>query len=138
MWNVPRRNVRFTGRDAILEKLHARFEEGGRGGARVALRGISGVGKSQIAIEYAHRFGNDYDIVWWVGARFRAPAREQFAQLAPRLELPVGQELGERIRAVHEALRTGLSRSAAGCSCWTAPTTWSRSRTSSRRATAMS
>ncbi len=107
MWNVPRRNVRFTGRDAILEKLHARFEEGGRGGARVALRGISGVGKSQIAIEYAHRFGNDYDIVWWVGARFRAPAREQFAQLAPRLELPVGQELGERIRAVHEALRTG-------------------------------
>ncbi|MFE2881815.1 FxSxx-COOH system tetratricopeptide repeat protein [Streptomyces sp. NPDC059272] len=107
VWNVPRRNVRFTGRDAILEKLHARFEEGGRGGARVALRGISGVGKSQIAIEYAHRFGNDYDIVWWVGARFRAPAREQFAQLAPRLELPVGQELGERIRAVHEALRTG-------------------------------
>ncbi|MGR3872716.1 FxSxx-COOH system tetratricopeptide repeat protein [Streptomyces graminifolii] len=107
VWNVPRRNNRFTGRDAILEKLHARFEEGGRGGARVALRGISGVGKSQIAIEYAHRFGNDYDIVWWVGARFRAPAREQFAQLAPRLELPVGQELGERIRAVHEVLRTG-------------------------------
>ncbi|WP_329259857.1 FxSxx-COOH system tetratricopeptide repeat protein [Streptomyces sp. NBC_01478] len=107
VWNVPRRNVRFTGRDAILEKLHTRFEEGGRGGARVALRGISGVGKSQIAIEYAHRFGNDYDIVWWVGARFRAPAREQFAQLAPLLELPVGQELGERIRAVHEALRTG-------------------------------
>ncbi|MGW0835263.1 FxSxx-COOH system tetratricopeptide repeat protein [Streptomyces prunicolor] len=107
VWNVPRRNVRFTGRDAILEELHARFEEGGRGGARVALRGISGVGKSQLAIEYAHRFGNDYDVVWWVGARFRAPAREQFAQLAPRLELPVGQELGERIRAVHEALRTG-------------------------------
>lgn len=107
VWNVPRRNVRFTGRDAILEELHARFERGGRSGARVALRGISGVGKSQIANEYSHRFGNDYDIVWWVGARFRAPAREQFAQLAPRLELPVGQELGERIRAVHEALRTG-------------------------------
>ncbi|MFI6544778.1 FxSxx-COOH system tetratricopeptide repeat protein [Streptomyces prunicolor] len=107
VWNVPRRSVRFTGRGAILEKLHARFEEGGRHGARCALRGTSGVGKSQIATEYAHRFGNDYDIVWWVGARFRAPAREQFAQLAPRLELPVAQELGERIRAVHEALRTG-------------------------------
>ncbi|MER7643531.1 FxSxx-COOH system tetratricopeptide repeat protein [Streptomyces sp. NPDC126522] len=107
VWNVPRRSVRFTGRDAILEKLYARFEEGGRNGAAVALRGISGVGKSQIAIEYAHRFANEFDIVWWVGARFRAPAREQFAQLAPRLELPVGQELGVRIRAVHEALRTG-------------------------------
>ncbi|MCX5330648.1 FxSxx-COOH system tetratricopeptide repeat protein [Streptomyces sp. NBC_00140] len=107
VWNVTRRNVRFTGRDAILEELHARFERGGRSGARVALRGISGVGKSQIANEYSHCFGNDYDVVWWVGARFRAPAREQFAQLAPRLELPVGQQLGERIRAVHEALRTG-------------------------------
>jgi tetratricopeptide (TPR) repeat protein len=107
VWNVARRNIRFTGRDEILEELHARFESGGRGGARVSLRGISGVGKSQIANEYAHRFGNDYDIVWWVDARFRAPAREQFALLADRLGLQVGQELGERIRAVHEALRTG-------------------------------
>ncbi|MCX5360041.1 FxSxx-COOH system tetratricopeptide repeat protein [Streptomyces sp. NBC_00124] len=107
VWNVPRRNVRFTGRDAILEELHAGFERGGHGGARLTLRGISGVGKSQIANEYAHRFGNAYDIVWWVGARFRAPAREQFAQLAPGLELPAGTELGEQIRAVHEALRTG-------------------------------
>ncbi|MEU6171265.1 FxSxx-COOH system tetratricopeptide repeat protein [Streptantibioticus parmotrematis] len=107
VWNVPRRNVRFTGRDAVLEEIHRRFEEGGRQGARVALRGISGVGKSQIAIEYAHRFGNDYDIVWWANAGYRATAREQFADLAPRLDLPAGQELGERIRAVHEALRTG-------------------------------
>jgi tetratricopeptide (TPR) repeat protein len=107
VWNVPRRNIRFTGRDEILDALHERLERGGRGGARVALRGISGVGKSQIAIEYAHRFGNNYDIVWWVGARFRAPAREQFAHLAPSLGLEVGQELGERIKAVHEALRTG-------------------------------
>ncbi|AEW96485.1 MULTISPECIES: FxSxx-COOH system tetratricopeptide repeat protein [Streptomycetaceae] len=107
VWNLPRRNVRFTGRDSALEALHERFAAGGRGGARVALRGISGVGKSQIAAEYAHRFGNDYDIVWWVNAGYRATAREQFAALAPRLGLETGQELGDRIRAVHEALRTG-------------------------------
>jgi hypothetical protein len=110
VWNAPRRNIRFTGRDAVLEELRDRFERvrpGAGGGARVALRGISGVGKSQIAIEYAHRFGNDYDVVWWVAAAYRAPAREQVADLAPRLGLPVGQELGERIRAVQEALRTG-------------------------------
>ncbi|TKA10498.1 FxSxx-COOH system tetratricopeptide repeat protein [Actinacidiphila oryziradicis] len=107
VWNVPRRNVRFTGREWALEELHQQFESGGRGGARVALRGISGVGKSQIGIEYAHRFGNDYDVVWWINAGFRATAREQFAELAPRLGLPVGEQLGERIRAVHEALRLG-------------------------------
>ncbi len=107
VWSLPRRNVRFTGRDSALEALHERFAAGGRGGARCSLRGISGVGKSQIAAEYAHRFSNDYDIVWWVSAGFRATAREQFAALAPRLGLETGTELGDRIRAVQEALRTG-------------------------------
>ncbi|WP_327698313.1 FxSxx-COOH system tetratricopeptide repeat protein [Streptomyces sp. NBC_00459] len=105
--NTPRRNLRFTGRDWALDELQSLLNRGGDGGARVVLRGISGVGKSQIAIEYAHRFGNDYDVVWFVSAGFRATAREQFADLAPRLELSVGGELGERIRAVHEALRKG-------------------------------
>ena len=105
--NIPRRNLRFTGRDRALDELHSLLNRTGGGASRVALRGISGVGKSQIAIEYAHRFGNDYDVVWWVNAGFRATAREQFADLAPRLELWVGVEPGERIRAVQEALRIG-------------------------------
>ncbi len=107
VWNVPRRSARFTGRDAVLAEVHQRLEEGGREGVRLALRGMSGVGKTQIATEYAHRFGNHYDIVWWISAGFRATAREQLADLADRLELPTGKELGNRIRAVHEALRTG-------------------------------
>ncbi len=105
--DTPRRNLRFTGRDWALDELHSRLNRSEDGASRVALRGISGVGKSQIAIEYAHRFGNDYDVVWWVNAGYRATAREQFADLARRLELPAGNELGERIRAVREALRTG-------------------------------
>ncbi|UIX30075.1 FxSxx-COOH system tetratricopeptide repeat protein [Streptomyces sp. GQFP] len=105
--NTPRRNLRFTGRERALDELHSLLNQGGDGFSRVALRGISGVGKSQIAIEYAHRFGNDYDVVWFVSAGFRATAREQFADLAPRLDLWVGVEPGERIRAVHEALRIG-------------------------------
>ncbi|MFF4116181.1 FxSxx-COOH system tetratricopeptide repeat protein [Streptomyces sp. NPDC001714] len=107
VWNVPSRNFRFTGRDPILEELHAWFERGGRGGARCALRGISGVGKSQIVIEYAHRFANEYDVVWWISASFRATARQQFADLADLLQLTDARALGERVRAVREALRTG-------------------------------
>ncbi|MEU6371848.1 FxSxx-COOH system tetratricopeptide repeat protein [Streptomyces sp. NPDC046909] len=111
VWNVTRRNFRFTGRDPVLEDLHALFESGGPAGARVALRGISGVGKSQILIEYAHRFANEYDVVWWVSASFRATARQQFADLADRLRLTeAARSLGERVRAVREALRTGRWR----------------------------
>ncbi|BDM72287.1 ATP-binding protein [Streptomyces nigrescens] len=113
VWNIPRRNNRFTGRDNVLEELHNKLAGSGAAGSgppqetRIALYGISGVGKSQIAAEYAHRFGNDYDVVWWISATHRGAAREQLAELASRLGLPVGQEIGDRIRAVHEALRTG-------------------------------
>ncbi|MFI0713167.1 FxSxx-COOH system tetratricopeptide repeat protein [Streptomyces inhibens] len=112
VWNIPRRNNRFTGRDHVLEELHGKLAGSGAGAGppletRIALYGTSGVGKSQIAAEYAHRFGNDYDVVWWISATNRGAAREQLAELATRLGLPVGRELGDRIRAVHEALRIG-------------------------------
>ncbi|MFJ9405845.1 FxSxx-COOH system tetratricopeptide repeat protein [Streptomyces sp. NPDC101393] len=112
VWNISRRNNRFTGRDDVLEELHGKLAGTGASAAppletRIALFGTSGVGKSQIAAEYAHRFGNDYDVVWWISATNRGAAREQLAELATRLGLPVGQELGDRIRAVHEALRIG-------------------------------
>ncbi|MEE4424089.1 FxSxx-COOH system tetratricopeptide repeat protein [Streptomyces bugieae] len=105
-WNAPRRNRRFTGRDALLEELNQRFTAAGDRRMCV-LRGMSGVGKSQLAAEYAHRFGNDYDVTWWVSCTHRGAAREQLADLAGRLGLPVGPEIGARIRAVHDAVRTG-------------------------------
>jgi tetratricopeptide (TPR) repeat protein len=104
---VPRRNDGFTGRDPLLDELHEALGSAGPEGARCSLYGISGVGKSQIAQEYAHRFGNAYDVVYWVNANYRGTAREQLAALATQLGLPVGEEIGDRIRALHEALRTG-------------------------------
>jgi tetratricopeptide (TPR) repeat protein len=107
--DIPRRNRRFTGRDAELERIHALLTAAGTrdpAATRLVLYGGTGTGKTQIAAEYAHRFGNDYDVVWWIDATHRANARERLAALAPRLGLPVGERIGERIRAVQEAVRS--------------------------------
>ncbi|MFB7575923.1 TIR domain-containing protein [Streptomyces sp. NPDC056165] len=84
---IPQRYSRFTGREAALEELHRALSDSTNDGARLTLRGIGGVGKSQIALEYAHRFSADYDLIWWVSAAHRASAREQLADLASTLSI---------------------------------------------------
>ncbi|WP_345623556.1 FxSxx-COOH system tetratricopeptide repeat protein [Streptomyces ziwulingensis] len=100
---VPRRNTRFTGREEKLAEVHQVLQTAGT----VTLYGMSGMGKTQLATEYAHRFGPEYDVVWWVNADNRVTCRRQLAELAPRLGLLTGQEYGERLRAVRDSLRRG-------------------------------
>jgi len=66
VFNAPARNPRFTGRDAFLRRI--RDELKGASGTPVALLGGPGIGKSQLATEYAYRFRGAYDVIWWVNA----------------------------------------------------------------------
>lgn len=59
-----RRNPLFTGRDAVLQKLALSLETR----KIVALNGLGGIGKTQIAIEYAYRYQHDYDYILWMKA----------------------------------------------------------------------
>ncbi|WP_328953228.1 FxSxx-COOH system tetratricopeptide repeat protein [Kitasatospora purpeofusca] len=86
VWNVEPRNPEFTGRDTVLADLRRRLGTGSTGGVQ-ALRGVGGVGKTQIAIEYACRFASHYDLVWWIAAEDPALIGEQVAALAVELEL---------------------------------------------------
>lgn len=104
---VPRRNTRFTGREGLLNEAYHLLQDAERGAGVVALHGMSGVGKTQLAAEYVYRFGSEYDVVWWVNAESRVTYRRFLAELAPRLGLSTGAEYGERLRAVRDSLRRG-------------------------------
>ena len=55
---MPGRNAAFTGRQALLATLRQRLHDG-RQVLVQALHGMGGVGKTSLAIEYAHPFAGD-------------------------------------------------------------------------------
>ena len=52
-----------------------------------ALYGLSGVGKTQLALEYAHRYQADYELIWWIVAEVPGAIPAGLAALASRLGL---------------------------------------------------
>jgi tetratricopeptide (TPR) repeat protein len=105
--NLPPRNLVFTGRDELLTALHQRLT-GGMPTAVTqpqALHGLGGVGKTQLALEYAHRHGGGYDLVWWVTAEQPAAIPAQLVALARRLGLPEQAEQAETIGVLFDQLR---------------------------------
>jgi tetratricopeptide (TPR) repeat protein len=65
---LPNRNPHFTGREEILKTIHQTFEKGELIARTQSLTGLGGIGKSQIAAEYAYRYAKDYTHIAWVNA----------------------------------------------------------------------
>ncbi|WP_248825881.1 FxSxx-COOH system tetratricopeptide repeat protein [Frankia umida] len=110
--NVPQRNKNFTGRTKQLADLRRRITSDDLDITAVlphALQGMGGVGKTQLAVEYAHQFQTDYDLVWWVGAEQPVMIRSALAALAPQLRLTEGGPLRteDAVALVLDALRRG-------------------------------
>ncbi|MEU4404570.1 FxSxx-COOH system tetratricopeptide repeat protein [Streptosporangium sp. NPDC023963] len=108
VWNLPTRNATFTGRNAVLDRLRDQIVGSNRTVVLPqAVYGLGGVGKTQVALEYAHRFMADYDVVWWIPAEHLDQINPVMAELAPLLRLRVGDNVAEAAQAAREALRQG-------------------------------
>lgn len=80
IWNVPfRRNQFFVGRSDLLADLAVRSTETT---AVTAVNGMGGVGKTELAIEYAYQRRSALELVWWVRAESPPLLIADLAQLA--------------------------------------------------------
>ncbi|MEU6371749.1 FxSxx-COOH system tetratricopeptide repeat protein [Streptomyces sp. NPDC046909] len=104
VWSVPVRNAAFTGRVELLEHLRQRLKDTG---TAALLHGMGGVGKTQLATEYAHRYRGDYDVVWWIEAEFGDLALRQYSELATHLGVAERDSISATADAVRDALRRG-------------------------------
>ncbi len=90
IWNIPhRRNPNFTGREEILTDLREALTSGKPAALTQAMHGLGGIGKTQLALEYAYRHKADYDIVWWVRSEDPSTLASDYAALAGELNLPI-------------------------------------------------
>ena len=120
--SLPARNARFTGREVALRDLRTQLRSGTAvvlfGAQSVALQGMGGVGKTQLALEYAYRYGAAYDVVFWLGADSAENLEASLRDLGNLLNLQSEQSGRDHARAVIQELSRDRR---AGCSSSTTP-----------------
>ena len=84
---VPPRPTDLVGRERGLAELRRLLADEGHA-SPVTIQGLWGIGKTQLAVEYAHRYAADYDLVWWIPCDDPGTAHGAMTELRARLGLP--------------------------------------------------
>ncbi|MFI7549222.1 FxSxx-COOH system tetratricopeptide repeat protein [Micromonospora sediminimaris] len=105
--NLPPANPGFVGREAQLTQIQQGLERRGR----VALCSrdrMAGIGKTQLALEFANRHGDAYEVVWLVPAEQADLIGGQLAQAAAKAGLVASDvTTPAAVQAIQTALEGG-------------------------------
>ncbi|NGX31849.1 MAG: Photosystem I assembly protein Ycf3 [Chlamydiae bacterium] len=90
-FNLPKHNENFVGREIDLVTLEETLAKE-KPLVLAAEVGLGGIGKTQIALQYAYRKAEDYSLIWWVNCENKASLSDSYSQLAEKLGIVLTDE----------------------------------------------
>lgn len=101
--HLPPPNPEFVGRQGLLDALAQDVQEGQPSILTQTIAGLGGVGKSQIALAYAHAHRQTYDLIHWLTADPETTLLEGMRDLGRQLHLPVdaSPDIGSAVTMVN-------------------------------------
>ncbi|MEV6540163.1 FxSxx-COOH system tetratricopeptide repeat protein [Streptomyces sp. NPDC051665] len=89
--NLPQpRSGLFIGREVELRNLRSAVESYDNAVVAQAMHGLGGVGKTALALQYAHTYRSNYTVVWWISADSAESVTAGLAALGFRLSPRLG------------------------------------------------
>jgi hypothetical protein len=106
IFNLPiKRNLFFTGREESLEDIRESLESGHETALTQAVSGLGGIGKTQIAVEYAYRSRGFYKAILWIEAESEASLNKSVLEICDLIGLEKdSKDLNLRKKAVQNWL----------------------------------
>jgi len=108
---------RFVARESELEEIHRALGGDGKR-CTIVLRGLGGIGKTQMAVEYAKRFRDNYSAMFWLNTNDETSLKNSLAEAAKRIlqHHPSADQLRDidlsgNINRVVDAVNAWLSQS---------------------------
>lgn len=94
--NLPPRNNYFSGHNEQLERIANVFKTSSQVSIAQAVSGYGGIGKTQLAIEYAYRYASNYQTaVWFINAENSTTIYKGFLEFASTLQIELPDNINE-------------------------------------------